>query len=177
MKRDPLHGSLIRLRAGEPEDEPFSYEWVNDGEVTRFLGSRYPRSHAAGRTSQAEAEISYSQAGFMVDRLADGRPIGWVALRRATGEDRCATLGISIGDKTCWDGGYGTDTMRTVCRFGFDVMNLNRIELDVYVENARAVRVYEKIGFRLEATLRDYQFKFGQYWDLYLMGLLRGELV
>ncbi|HKS92694.1 MAG TPA: GNAT family protein, partial [Tepidiformaceae bacterium] len=71
---------------------------------------------------------------------------------------------------------YGTDTMRTVCRFGFEVMNLHRIELDVSERNKRAIAVYERVGFKVEARRRHARFKFGAYVDVVVMGLLEGEL-
>ena len=56
------------------------------------------------------------------------------------------------------------------------MMNLNRIELDVFAENARARRVYEKVGFREEGVRRQAVYKYGRYQDVVVMGLLAGEL-
>ena len=106
----------------------------------------------------------------------DPRLIGGVDLRPSSQENREATLGITIGDKAVWDGGYGTDTMRTICRFGFEMMNLHRIQLEVYAGNERARHVYEKVGFRLEGCRREAFFKYGRYQDVLVMGLLEGEL-
>jgi RimJ/RimL family protein N-acetyltransferase len=88
---------------------------------------------------------------------------------------RTALLGIWIG-KPYWDQGLGTDATRTLCRFGFRHMNLQRIELNVFATNPRALRVYEKVGFRLEGTRRRSQFVGGRYVDSYVMGLLAEEL-
>lgn len=66
--------------------------------------------------------------------------------------------------------------MRALCRFGFEIMNLHRIQLDVYAGNARAQHVYEKVGFRVEARKRQGIYKFGAYQDVLVMGLLQGEL-
>ena len=67
--------------------------------------------------------------------------------------------------------------MRTVCRFGFEMMNLHRIELAVDAENARAPQVYEKVGFRVEALLRDARYRLGRYRIDVLMALLEGDLM
>ena len=56
------------------------------------------------------------------------------------------------------------------------MMNLNRIELDVFAENARARRVYEKMGFREEKVRRQAVYKYGRYQDVVVMRLLTGEL-
>lgn len=175
MELPPLEGELVRLRAHEPEDEPHVYRWINDPEVTEHLSARYPYSHAQEREFLA-IPLTYSNVSLTVVTKAEGRPIGNVSLRGASPETRACGLGIMIGEKDCWDRGYGTDVMRTICRFGFEMMNLHRIELDVFAENTRARRVYEKVGFVVEGTRRQAYYRRGRYTDVVLMGLLEGEL-
>ncbi len=177
VPESPFEGRLVRLRAREPEDEPLLYRWFNDPEVTEHLSLRYPLSHKAQREYIEKA----SDPGYRDLNLAivthEGQLIGGCGLEDTSAENRSAILGIAIGDKKFWDGGYGTDAMRTLCRFGFDMMNLHRIQLDVYAGNERARHVYEKIGFRLEVTKRQAIYKLGQYRDVHVMGLLEGELL
>ncbi len=175
MVPGPLEGELIRLRAHEPEDVDRAFAWLNDPEVRQFLGRQYPFSRKEV-TERLLAAPSFDAAFFAIVRKEDGVLIGDCGLFDASPENRGATLGIQIGDKSCWEGGYGTDTMRTLCRFGFEVMNLHRIHLHVLSWNERAIHVYEKVGFQREAVLRDSMFRFGSYHQIVVMGLLRGEL-
>ena len=175
--QSPFEGQLVRLRAHEPEDEPLLYQWFNDPEVTEHLSLRYPVSHRQERGFiERVGDISYEAAEFAVERLSDGVMIGGAGLHADAPENRSAVLGIALGDKSGWDGGYGTDTMRTLCRFGFETMNLHRIQLDVFAGNDRARHVYEKVGFQVEGCRRQAFFKHGRYLDIYVMGLLEGEL-
>jgi RimJ/RimL family protein N-acetyltransferase len=177
MFDSPVEGKLVRLRAREPEDEPRYHRWLNDADVTEHLVMRYPVSHAFERQwLEDDGGPTYEKAGFAIETRVDGQHVGSITLRDGAPELRTAILGIFIGEKSSWGGGYGTDAMRTICRFGFEVMNLHRIELDVYAENLRAVRVYEKVGFVAEACRRQANFQFGRYHDLLTMGLLEGEL-
>lgn len=171
----PLEGDLVRLRAKEPEDEPYFYRWVNDPEVARHLLARYPMSHAQER-EYAGTPVTYGNATFAVVRRSDDQLIGNASLRRTSPENRSAELGLMIGAKECWGQGYGTDTVRTICRFGFGMMNLHRIELEVFAGNDRARGVYDRLGFREEAVRREAHFAFGAYTDVVVMGLLEGEL-
>ncbi len=174
---NPFEGELIRLRAREEEDEPLLFQWFNDPEVTQYLSMRYPLSHAQERVYiERNSEPGYGNANFAVVRKDTGELIGSVGLEKTSPENRSALLGITIGDKAHWDGGFGTDTMRTISRFAFTMMNLHRIELDVYVENARAIRCYEKVGYQHEGRLRDAVYKFGKYQDLLRMSVLEGEV-
>ena len=175
---NPLQGRLVRLRAFEPEDDPIVFAWVNDPEVQEFHGTRYPRSRAQIRRSGEDASTTkYSSSTFAVEALDDGKLIGEVWIGAERPECRSGEVAITIGDKSRWGGGYGTDAMRTLCRFGFEMMNLHRIELHVFSENARARRSYQKAGFREEGLLRECVFKYGRYMDDVVMGMLEGELV
>jgi RimJ/RimL family protein N-acetyltransferase len=167
----------VRLRSVEMEDAERYFPWINDPDVTEHLQLRYPISRASQRAWTESASTSYELARFAVEVIEDGAHIGTVDLRPSRPESRCAELGIMIGDKTRWGGGYGTDTMRTVCRFGFEEMNLHRIELDVYEENERAVKVYERVGFKHSGRRREAVYQRGHYQDVILMDLLEGELV
>ncbi|PJF44100.1 MAG: N-acetyltransferase, partial [Phototrophicales bacterium] len=89
--------------------------------------------------------------------------------------NRSSEVGISIGQPSYWDQGYGTDAMRVLLRYGFYEINLHRIELKVYSFNERAIRSYEKLGFQKEVVARQAIFRDGQYHDVIIMGLLRSE--
>jgi len=173
--KPPLEGELVRLRAPEPEDEPYYYQWINDPEVTYNLLARYPFTHAQELEFIAKPS-SYGYVNLTIVTLGDALPIGNATLRNANPENRSADLGIMIGDRAYWDRGYGTDAMRTICRFGFEVMNLHRIELDVFADNARAIKVYERLRFVHEGRKREAHYRRGEYVDVVTMGLLAGEL-
>jgi RimJ/RimL family protein N-acetyltransferase len=89
--------------------------------------------------------------------------------------NRSAELGIMIGDKANWNRGCGAEAMTLMLKHGFETLNLNRIFLRVYSNNPRAIRSYEKTGFKLEGTLREAVFKHGRYDDVHFMSVLRSE--
>lgn len=177
IHRPPTEGALTRLRAREAPDEQLFHAALNDPEVTEYLDPRYPVSRVLLEEKFAsDPGSSFAHARFTIERKSDARAIGWASLSHGSPENRSATLGMVIGDRECWDSGYGTDATRAVCRFGFQQMNLHRIDLDVFGENQRALHVYEKLGFRAEALKRDAIFWRGRYQDIVVMGLLEGEL-
>jgi RimJ/RimL family protein N-acetyltransferase len=59
--------------------------------------------------------------------------------------------------------------------FAFGEMNLHRVFLTVYADNQRAIRCYEKCGFRHEGRQREARFSDGRYQDELMMGILREE--
>lgn len=101
--------------------------------------------------------------------------IGNIGLHRIDWVNRVAKLGIVIGERDYWGRGYGTEAVRTMLRYAFRELGLNRVELEVFAFNARALRCYEKTGFRREGVRRKALFRDGKYHDIILMGILREE--
>jgi len=171
-----LEGKLVRLRALEPSDAERAYQWINDQEVTQFLMARYPWSITAEKQFLEEAakQNKYEEARFAID-TRDGVHIGMCGLHRGRPEDRKATLGIMIGEKSYWSKGHGTDAVMTLLRCAFHQLNMNRVDLHVFEFNQRAIACYRKCGFVDEGRLREEYFQGGRYWDLIAMGVLRRE--
>jgi RimJ/RimL family protein N-acetyltransferase len=170
-------GALVRLRAPEPADAESFYAWFNDPEATAGLGVRYPVPlRVEQEWVERNAVPSYAGAHFAVETL-DGRLLGTCGLfGTRLPENRCAELGVALVDKTQWGNGYGTDTVRTLCRFGFEEMNLHRIELLVFAHHTRAIAVYEKAGFVRECVAREAHWGDGRWYDDVHMSLLEGGL-
>jgi putative acetyltransferase len=81
-------------------------------------------------------------------------------------------IGMAVRDD--WQGqGVGTALMQAAVDLADKWLNLTRLELDVYVDNGPAIRLYEKFGFSIEGTLVDFAFRDGQYVDTYIMARLR----
>lgn len=171
-----LQGTLVRLRAHEPADFAVLNDLINDVEVREGVGMVMPQAIAGYQAFIEMTEKDDAKTMFVIERLEGGIPVGACSFFMIEPAPRTAVIGIWLG-KPYWDGGLGTDAMRTLCRFGFDHMNLQRLELNVFETNPRAVRAYEKVGFVREGTRRHAEFVGGHHVDSYLMGLLAEELV
>jgi RimJ/RimL family protein N-acetyltransferase len=171
-----LQGTLVRLRRHEPADTSTLNDLINDPEVSEGLGLVMPQAVSGYQAFLEALEKDPSRSIFVIERIEGRVPIGSCSFFMIETAPRTAVLGIWIG-KPYWDEGLGTDAARTICRFGFDHMNLQRIELNVFEPNARAKRAYEKVGFVLEGTRRRSEFMDGHHVDSYLMGLLSEELI
>src|SRR5438093_1259822 len=65
---------------------------------------------------------------------------------------------------------------RVVLRYGFDVLALNKISLDVLEYNTRALRIYERLGFQREGVHREDIYKDGRFVNVMRMSILAREL-
>jgi RimJ/RimL family protein N-acetyltransferase len=167
----------VYLRPAEREDLDDFVRWFRDAETTQYLALRAPFSKAMEEQWFAGMVERQGKTDwhFVICLIADGRAIGTAGLHQYDGENGSAAFGISIGEKSEWNRGLGTDALRAICDFGFGQLRLERIWLEVYAPNLRAQRSYQKAGFVLEGTLRNAHFADGQYWDVLLFSLLRAE--
>lgn len=172
-----IRGEQVYLRPAERTDLPNFVRWLTDAETARHLAVRSPLSMAMeeGWFDKMLAEHGKSQFLFVICLASDHRPMGTADLRDLDYENGSAGFGIVIGEKSEWNQGHGTDALNAMCDFGFGALRLERIELDVYADNARARRSYEKAGFTLEGTLRSAHFSRGEPLDVHRMALLRDE--
>ena len=105
---------------------------------------------------------------------------GWQAIGNTSfmGIDwmnRFAEVGIFIGEKSCWNQGFGRETMQLMLQVGFNALNLNEIWLRVHENNLRGIHAYEHAGFQIEGKMRQARYQDGHYYDMVLMSVLRSE--
>jgi len=167
-------GEKTRLRGIEREDIPTFVRWLNDPEVRRYLNLYSPISRAE-EEGWFEAQLSDESSRVFAIETLEGLAIGNIGLHQIDWKNRNAMLGIVIAEKEYWDRGFGTDAIQALLRFAFDEMNLHRVYLSVFDFNGRALRCYEKCGFRQEGRAREGLFRDGRYHDLIEMAILRRE--
>ncbi len=81
-------------------------------------------------------------------------------------------LGMAVRDD--WQGkGIGSALMRETLVLADNWLNLTRIELEVFVDNAQAIALYAKFGFEREGVQRAFAFRDGDYVDTALMARIR----
>ena len=174
-----MDGKLVRLRGYEMSDLDAVTKWINDEEVTQFLGSgmlSYPVSSIAERKFIEKFGLSESanEKTFAIETLADRRFIGALGLHGIDWINRHSALGIMIGDKQHWGRGYSTDAIRVLRRLAFDKLNLHRLWLQVYDFKARD-RFLREVRLQARRVLREQRFFGRKYHDTIVMGILEAE--
>jgi RimJ/RimL family protein N-acetyltransferase len=176
MNNSLLTGRLVRLAAFNPEtDAAIVARWSRDTEYHR-LGDNdaaYPQPVKWAR--ERLERPSDRGFGFAIRTLSDDRLIGDIGVWIESWAHGEGWTGIGIGEREFWGDGYGTDAMRLMLRLAFGELNLRRVTLGVYAYNPRAIRSYEKAGFRREGLIRSDCLRDGQRWDTVFMGILRDE--
>lgn len=174
-----LFGEGVRLRSIEREDIPTFVRWFNDPEVRQYLLMYEPMSKAKEERWFEDYLNRKNDYLFAIEALIDDEwtHIGNTGLHQIDWKNRMAVFGIVLGEKAYWGQGLGSDAARILLRFAFEELNLHRVELEVFDFNPRAIRSYEKVGFRHEGTRREAFFRNGRYQDVHLMSILQKEFL
>lgn len=180
MNADLLRGKLVRLGMDNPEELAKDFaRWRLDTEYMRLLDS-IPVTLFSPKAFQKDFEANLEKKPFddfllIIHTLADDRRIGFLWLGGFDWSHGNGWVGIGLGEREFWGKGYGTDAMRLGLRYAFTELNLHRVSLNVFSYNPRAIRSYEKVGFRQEGYSRQSILRDGQRMNDMWMGILREE--
>lgn len=112
---------------------------------------------------------------FHLVACVDGEVVGNLGLITSPHSPRrrhVGSIGMAVRDD--WQGkGIGTALMQAVIDLADNWLNLTRLELDVYIDNEPAIRLYKKFGFVTEGTRLGFAYRDGQFVDTYMMARLR----
>jgi RimJ/RimL family protein N-acetyltransferase len=177
---DLFRGELVRLTSEEPEAAAKAeVRWQRDSEFVRLADSDPIRFSSEKKIKEwyekrSEKGPKPERYPFNVRTLAEDKLIGFFGLYvdLIHGE---AWVGIGIGERDFWSKGYGTDMMKICLRYAFLELGVQRVSLGLHEYNPRALRSYEKAGFKLEGHTRKDVLREGKRTDTFWMGILREE--
>ena len=170
-----LKGKKIYLSSVEENSLEQLREWRNNPELRRYFREHREISSVMQKNWYKTRVLDNpNQVDFEIHDKHTDKLLGHCGLYYINWIHRHAEFGIYIGDEDFRQGGYGSDALRTLLKYGFNDLNLNKIWCEVYSNND-AIDVYRHIGFVDEGCLRQNYFNEGQYWDSCLMSMLREE--
>ena len=177
-----LRGELTGLRARVPGDADILHAELYEDVETRVradsrpwiplppgLASPYWPPGADGRAPKPD-----DAALFSVEELASGDLAGEALLWGIDLHNRSAHVGISL--RPAFRGrGLATDAVRVLCRYGFAIRGMHRIQLETLSDNHAMIAVAEGLGFTREGTIRGASWVNGEWADDVLFGILDTE--
>ncbi|HXQ48534.1 MAG TPA: GNAT family protein [Thermoplasmata archaeon] len=169
-------GNRVELRPLTAADAPALDRILHDRQVTRALPYRV--RHETGREWTTRVLLEQRQGdgvAFAIRPIGEREVAGQIRLMNWTRGEREAEVGYWIRRKS-WGRGYGTESLRLICRFGFASMELHRLVANVVAGNERSLAALERVGFRREGVRREGTALADGWADVVVLGLLRGEL-
>ena len=177
---DLFRGELVRFTMEEPETRAKAgVRWQRDTEFHRLVDGDPAQLTSEKRLKEwfeknEEEGFEPKRYFFSVRTLAADQYIGFLGLSVDL-IHREAWVGLGIGEREFWSKGYGTDMMKLCLQYAFTELCVVRVSLGLHEYNPRALKSYEKCGFRLEGRTRKDGMREGQRHDTLWMGILREE--
>lgn len=171
----PLRTARLVLRRPIPTDIADRLALGRDPEIYRNLGAD-TRNLKAITDEQAKAwvdNIASHPAAWVIEH--QGRAIGEILIDNFVEADQRAGLIIGVLDPACLGKGLGTEAIKAVAEFCFDVLGLHKLSMRVLSFNTRAIRAYERVGFVREGLERESAFIGGVWYDDVIVGLLKRD--
>jgi len=173
------YGDLVCLRAVKPSDIDEVLKHWNDLNFRRLLGPPIPWSRRYLETWLEKRITADPWKDKMIElaitNKVTGAFLGFVHLEDIKRPHSRAEFGISIQNPDNRSKGYGTDAIRVILWVAFNILGLHSVYLDTMEDNERAIRTYEKVGFKRVGILRETEFIGGAYKGLLVMDILRDE--
>ncbi|MGG3281916.1 GNAT family N-acetyltransferase [Paenibacillus solani] len=170
-----LEGERLYLRPFNQEDIAGYYEILFHPEMRRLTGTRQAFTIDGVRRYIEEKSGSPDTIMLLIALSDDDQFIGDIALQDIDYVNRNANMRIAIGSDEHLGKGYGPEAMRLLLEYAYGILNLHRIELQVFDYNQRAIKAYEKVGFKREGVQRDALYYQHHYYDSIMMSMLEDE--
>ena len=173
-----LKGRRILLREYRSEDFAPISAWINDEATTRWMSTRFWPPQTAVDVQEYVSRMLQSSPNaynFVIADLADESYLGQLDMYRVDWRLRQGEIGLLIASAQKRGQGYGQEALGLFERFAFCNLGLERLEMEVCMENAAALACYQKAGFTLEGVKRHAFWADGRFADVGVMSLLREE--
>jgi [ribosomal protein S5]-alanine N-acetyltransferase len=149
-----VSGQRVSLRPVTIDDCTMRYvEWLRDPEVNRYLESRWidQTLDSVRAFVEAAGKDGSSHLLAIIDN-ATVMHIGNIKIGPVIARHQCADISYFIGERTFWGRGYATEAIRLASRFGFEQLDLHRLQAGLYAGNVGSARALEKAGYAREAV-------------------------
>ena len=157
------------------KDDPEKYcTWLNNLEIGLKLNMQTANISMSQEVETLERLMKDGNHFAIVDKENE-EVIGNCGYNKVNHINRSATIGIFIGDNNYWNKGYGTEVIDLILNYGFNILNLHNIMLEVKEFNKGAIKCYEKCGFKLIGRRREDSIYGIKKYDTLYMDIISSE--
>jgi [ribosomal protein S5]-alanine N-acetyltransferase len=177
MHHPNLSTSRLQLRLIQPSDAEFILQGLSDRRVTAYYAVHFDTLEEVVQeqmTFYRELLENGTGAWWAFSLKEDDKLIGACGLNNLEAAHQKAEIGFWLLPEY-WGKGYIPEAAAAVVKYGFEQLDLNRIEAVVEGGNEQSGKVLQKLGFTYEGRLRESEVKNGRFIDLLYFSLLRRE--
>jgi ribosomal-protein-alanine N-acetyltransferase len=169
-----LETERLILRAFSLSDAPALSQLAGHPDIAATtLNMPQPYTEADAKAFIESAQDNSKNHSFAIVRKSDQQLLGGMGIHPDMRHQH-AELGYWIG-VPYWNQGYASETARRIVAYGFEDLKLRRIYAGYFTQNIASRRVMEKVGMTYEGTLRQHYERFGNFYDVGYLSILRSE--
>jgi ribosomal-protein-alanine N-acetyltransferase len=179
MNFETIETSRLILKGISPDDMKYIFENLTKPKIKKILGHRSEEEYRKEELKHKNGYSSYNRS-FILFLLVDkesNNVIGRCGLHNWNIEHKRAEIGYIMEVDSFKRKGLMTEAINAIIDYGFNKMNLNRIEALVGIENAPSLRLMEKYNFKREGVLRQHCHNSNQFEDSVLFSKLYCEYI
>jgi ribosomal-protein-alanine N-acetyltransferase len=179
MNFQTIETPRLLLKALTPEDMKHIFENHSEEEIKIILGHQSEKDFLEEKNKYKNGYSTYNRSFtlFLMTDKESGTIIGRCGLHNWNKEHKRAEIGYAMTNENYKRKGFMTEATEAVIEYGFNKMNLHRIEALVGPANVPSLRIMEKFKFVKEAVLREHHFTAGKFEDSFMFSKLHHEFV
>lgn len=169
-----LETKRLLLKGLSPDDMKHIFENYSIPEIKEILGHRSEEEYLKEESKYKNGYSSYNRSFnlFLLTEKESGTIIGRCGIHNWNVDHRRAEIGYVMGDELYKRKGFMTEALGAVIEYGFEKLNLNRIEALVGIGNVPSLRLMEKFNFVKEGVLREHYYASDRFEDSVLFSKL-----
>lgn len=168
-----IEGEKVYLSPMNLEDIEKYVKWMNDFSTTDGLGSSSKVTTFESEKSWLINNMDKKEQQFAIVLKETDKLIGNCGFCDINHLHQKGEVGLFIGEEENRSKGYGTEALSLLVEYGFNYLNLKNIMLKVFSFNERAIKSYEKVGFKVFGKRTEVYYLNGKWYDEYFMEILR----
>jgi len=149
-------------------------DWLNEPEINQYLEVRHIQ-HTIKSTIEFLKSVSKSEVDYLFGVYSEGDHIGNIKIGPIDKLYSVADIGLMIGDKQWWGKGVATEIIHAVTQFGFETLELEKIEAGCYEDNIGSKKAFLRCGYQEEGFIREHFVSHGKRVGCFKLGMTLSE--
>lgn len=177
MKFETIQTERLLLRKLTDDDYSYIFQHLSDTAIMQLLNIETLDKLEIEKQKQEKGYSTFNKR-FLIFQLLDKETqqiIGWCGYHTWYIDHGRAEIGYGLIDEHTKGKGLMSEALKAVLRYGFEQMQLNRVEAFVAPENIPSLKLVDKFNFTREGQLRKHYLKDGNLEDSVVFGLLEEE--
>lgn len=169
----------LKLTGFSPQDMTFIFENLNKDEIKTLLGHHTDEDYQKEEYKYKNGYASYNRSFilFLLSEKTTNKIIGRCGLHNWNKDHNRAEIGYNISDENFKRKGLMSEAVNAIIDYGFNKLNLHRIEALVGSNNIPSLKIIENHFFTKEGLLRKHYYVADKYEDSVLFSLLYEEYI